>query len=155
MLEHTVDYGVVLVFAGSALPVVNHGITEINVVRAQNDGVVDEAVVHFGCVDFHSSLADQHVAFQIDTFERTEYAGPPRRSSVQTGEYAVCVVVQKSQVYVFGTNHQSRPPLGRRPIRMSPSTLVMLLWAGSACVRAGKLHFSPSPNRRASSFSPK
>ena len=101
-----------LVFAGSALPVVNHGITEINVVRAQNDGVVDEAVVHFGCVDFHSSLADQHVAFQIDTFERTEYAGPSRRSSVQTGEYAVCVVVQKSQVYVFGTNHQVEASLG-------------------------------------------
>ena len=58
MLEHTVDYGIVFVFAGRALPVVNHGITEINVVRAQDDGIVDEAVVHFGCVDFHSSFAD-------------------------------------------------------------------------------------------------
>ena len=81
MLQYTVYDSIMVIFIRTALAVVNLGIPEINMIRTQYDRVVLNVVGYICYANLKISFIDEHVTFQVDGFERTEYSGPSGCSS--------------------------------------------------------------------------
>ena len=104
--QHAIQQSLVAQSLGSAVLVVNHGIVEYDFSRSDGHLIIIHVILRVQDVHFHAGMFYQHVAFEVDTAKRTEYAEIAGGASLQVGEDSCRILVQEVQIGVVGRDVQ-------------------------------------------------